>query len=175
MDISRIPEEIRATLSPDFLDILAQDTGRPVFGEKDIEPHLPALSRQAAAEGAVLLKNDNAVLPLKSEEPVAVFGRVQLDWFYVGYGSGGDVNPPYKVNLMEGLENAGVAVDQELAQTYAQWCAENEPFMGFWGHWPRYFDEMPLTDDQVKAAASRCGTALVVIGRAAGEARENDL
>ena len=27
MDISRIPEEIRATLSPDFLDILAQDTG----------------------------------------------------------------------------------------------------------------------------------------------------
>lgn len=26
MDISRIPEEIRATLSPDFLDILAQDT-----------------------------------------------------------------------------------------------------------------------------------------------------
>lgn len=106
---------------------------------------------------------------------MAVFGRVQLDWFYVGYGSGGDVNPPYKVNLMEGLENAGVAVDQELAQTYAQWCAENEPFMGFWGHWPRYFDEMPLTDDQVKAAASRCGTALVVIGRAAGEARENDL
>ena len=93
----------------------------------------------------------------------------------MGYGSGGDVNPPYKVNLMEGLENAGVAVDQELAQTYAQWCAENEPFMGFWGHWPRYFDEMPLTDDQVKAAASRCGTALVVIGRAAGEARENDL
>lgn len=49
MDISRIPEEIRATLSPDFLDILAQDTGRPVFGEKDIEPHLPALSRQASA------------------------------------------------------------------------------------------------------------------------------
>lgn len=89
MDISRIPEEIRATLSPDFLDILAQDTGRPVFGEKDIEPHLPALSRQASAEGAVLLKNDNAVLPLKSEEPVAVFGRVQLDWFYVGHGSGG--------------------------------------------------------------------------------------
>ena len=89
MDISRIPEEIRATLSPDFLDILAQDTGRPVFGEKDIEPHLPALSRQAAAEGAVLLKNDNGILPLETGKPVAVFGRVQLDYFYVGYGSGG--------------------------------------------------------------------------------------
>lgn len=63
MDISRIPEEIRATLSPDFLDILAQDTGRPVFGEKDIEPHLPALSRQAAAEGAVLLKTTTPFSP----------------------------------------------------------------------------------------------------------------
>lgn len=34
MDISRIPEEIRATLSPDFLDILAQDTGRCSSQEK---------------------------------------------------------------------------------------------------------------------------------------------
>ena len=175
MDINKIPQELRDQIPPEFLDQLAQELNKPVFGEKTYEPHLPALSRQAAADGAVLLKNDNGILPLKSGETVAVFGRVQQDWFYVGYGSGGDVNPPYKVNLMEGLENAGVAVDQELARTYAQWCGENEPFMGFWGHWPRYFEEMPLTDDQVKAAASRCGTALVVIGRAAGEARENDL
>ena len=175
MDISKIPEEIRSTLSPDFLDILAQDTGRPVYGEKAIEPHLPALCRKAAAEGAVLLKNDNGILPLETGKPVAVFGRVQLDYFYVGYGSGGDVNPPYKVNLMEGLKNAGVPVDEELAQAYAQWSKENEPFMGFWGHWPRYFEEMPLEDSQVKAAAARCGTALVVIGRAAGESRENNL
>ena len=76
MDISRIPEEIRATLSPDFLDILAQDTGRPVFGEKDIEPHLPALSRQAAAEGAVLLKNDNGISALL-ESPRQAGGGVR--------------------------------------------------------------------------------------------------
>lgn len=175
MDINKIPQELRDQIPQEFLDQLAQETQKPVFGEKTYEEHLPALCRQAAAEGAVLLKNDNNVLPLKSGEPVAVFGRVQLDWFYVGYGSGGDVNPPYQINLMEGLQNAGVPVDRELAETYATWCGENEPYMGFWGHWPRYFDEMPLTDDQVKSAATRCKTALVVIGRAAGEARENDL
>ena len=64
---------------------------------------------------------------------------------------------------------------QELAQLYAQWSEANQPFMGFWGNWPRYFEEMPLTQEQIQAAASRCGTALVVIGRAAGESRENTL
>ncbi|MBQ9045722.1 MAG: hypothetical protein IJ112_07260 [Oscillospiraceae bacterium] len=41
----------------------------------------------------MLLKNDGT-LPLSKQEPVAVFGRCQLDWFYVGYGSGGDVLMP---------------------------------------------------------------------------------
>ena len=47
--------------------------------------------------------------------------------------------------------------------------------MGFWGNWPRYFEEMPLEDSQVQAAASRCQTAVVVIGRAAGEDRGEHL
>ena len=71
------------------------------------------MARQAGAEGCVLLKNDGT-LPLKSGESIAVFGRCQLDWFYVGYGSGGDVNPPYRVNLMEGLENAGIPLMKRL-------------------------------------------------------------
>ena len=157
------------------MDHLAQELNKPIFGEKTIEEHMPALCRRAAAEGAVLLKNQGGALPLTGDAPVAVFGRVQLDWFYVGYGSGGDVNPPYRVNLMDGLKNAGVPVDQELAQLYAQWSEANQPFMGFWGNWRRYFEEMPLTQEQIQAAASRCGTALVVIGRAAGESRENTL
>ena len=157
------------------LDELAQETRKVVLGEKVVESRLPALCRLAGAEGAVLLKNDNAALPLSTQEPVAVFGRVQVDWFYVGYGSGGDVNPPYTVNLMDGLRDAGVPVDQELAGLYAKWSEENVPDPGFWGNWPRYFEEMPLEDSQVQAAASRCRTALLVIGRAAGESRENAL
>ena len=77
-------------------------------GEKYITPGMPELVRQAGAESCVLLKNDGA-LPLDKEKPVAVFGRCLLDWFYVGYGSGGDVHAPYSVDLMEGLKNAGAA------------------------------------------------------------------
>ena len=158
-----------------LLDELAQQTKKTVYGDKTVEASMPSLCRKAAAEGAVLLKNQGDILPLQEGAAVAVFGRVQLDWFYVGYGSGGDVNPPYTVNLVEGLKNAGVSLDQPLLDTYTQWSAANPPDMGFWGHWPRYFEEMPLEDSLVQGAASRCQTALVVIGRAAGESRENAL
>ena len=96
------------------LDELAQQTKKTVYGEKTVEASMPGLCRKAAAEGAVLLKNQGNILPLREGAAVAVFGRVQLDWFYVGYGSGGDVNSPYTVNLAEGLKNAGIPLDQPL-------------------------------------------------------------
>lgn len=156
-------------------DALAQQTRQTALGGRDIEEHLPALCRQAAAEGAVLLKNERGALPLAPEQPVAVFGRVQNDYFYVGYGSGGDVKTPYTVSLMQGLREAGAAVDEPLAAQYAAWCADNPPDMGDWGTWPLHFDEMPIADDEIRRAAARCGTALVVLGRAAGESRDNAL
>ena len=141
-----------------------------------VTPEVAELARRAGAEGCVLLKNDGT-LPLKAEQSVAVFGRCQLDWFYVGYGSGGDVHPPYRVNLMEGLKNAGVAVDQELSGVYENWCFsdDHKANHGWWGHWPMSHPEMPLEQSMVSAAAKRCDTAIVVIGRAAGEDRENTL
>ena len=60
--------------------------------EKTVTPGMPELLRKAAAEGAVLL--ENRVRPLKKGTKISVFGRVQLDWFCTGYGSGGDVNAP---------------------------------------------------------------------------------
>lgn len=145
-------------------------------GHDMVTPEVAELARRAGAEGCVLLKNDGT-LPLKAEQPVAVFGRCQLDWFYVGYGSGGDVHPPYRVNLMEGLKNAGVAVDQELSGVYENWCFsdDHKANHGWWGHWPMSHSEMPLEQSMVSAAAKRCDTAIVVIGRAAGEDRENTL
>ena len=145
-------------------------------GERYVTPGMPELARRAAAEGCVLLKNDG-VLPLDPARTVAVFGRCQLDWFYVGYGSGGNVHPPYRVNLMDGLDRAGVPYDRPLAERYRKWCSSKEHAAdhGWWGHWPMSHPEMPLDPEAVRRAAEACDTALVVIGRAAGEDRENTL
>ena len=144
--------------------------------ERYLTSGMPELIRQAGAEGCVLLKNDGT-LPLKKDAPVAVFGRCQLDWFYVGYGSGGDVKAPYLVNLIDGLKNAGVSPEQDLLETYTAWTQseEHQADHGWWGHWPMNYPEMPLTEELVRKAAKNADTAIVVIGRAAGEDRENTL
>ena len=145
-------------------------------GERYVTPGIGELIRQAGAEGCVLLKNDGA-LPLNREKEVAAFGRCQLDWFYVGYGSGGDVNAPYRVNLIDGLRNAGVRMNAELLHAYETWTQQEDNMAdhGWWGHWPMNYPEMPLDATLVQSAAKNADTALVVIGRAAGEDRENTL
>lgn len=142
-------------------------------GEKRAFSDMPSLTLKAARESAVLLKNDG-VLPL-GEKKVSVFGRCQTDYFYVGYGSGGDVHAPYFVNLMDGLRSRGVKVNEDLAGIYRSWCEKNPVDHGFWGHWPMCYSEMELTDSLVKKAAEKSDTAVVIIGRAAGEDRENKL
>ncbi|WP_099205369.1 glycoside hydrolase family 3 protein [Scatolibacter rhodanostii] len=134
------------------------------------------LARQAAAESIVLLKN-NDTLPLNATDNVAVFGRCAINSFYVGYGSGGDIRWPYTVSLLDGLLNNGIAVNQSLLDTYTTWTkkSRNEPNEGFWGHWPMHFSEMPIAPELAIQAAKVSDIALVVIGRAAGEDRENTL
>ena len=56
-----------------------------------------ALARRTAAEGCVLLKNDNHTLPLRKGDRVAVFGRIAFDYYKSGLGSGGLVNTRYVV------------------------------------------------------------------------------
>ena len=145
-------------------------------GERYVTPGIGALIRRAGAESCVLLKNDGA-LPLNREKEVAVFGRCQLDWFYVGYGSGGDVNAPYHVNLIDGLRNAGLALNADVLNAYEVWTQQedNKADHGWWGHWPMNYPEMPLDAAIVQSAAKTADTALVVLGRAAGEDRENTL
>jgi beta-glucosidase len=154
---------------------LAQASTSLVDTDTWVDPELAALCREAAADGAVLLRNDGA-LPFAPRARVALFSRVQVDYFTVGYGSGGDVNAPYSWNLLDALRDAAVVdVDAELADLYTQWSKDNQPDEGTWGNWPRYFEEMPIERETVRAAASRTDAAVVVIGRAAGEARENTL
>ncbi len=61
------------------------------------------LSRNAATEGMVLLKNDNNALPLKKGEKVALFGKATIEYIKGGGGSG-DVHCPYIRNVFDGFK-----------------------------------------------------------------------
>ena len=129
---------------------------------------------EAIAEGIVLLENKNQALPLDEKKPVAVFGRIQLDYYKSGTGSGGMVNVSHVITIPEGLSLRGAKPDQEVLEQYKSWVSEHPFDKGAsWGAEPWCQEEMPLQDDFVKAAAERCETALVVIGRTAGEEMDN--
>lgn len=72
-------------------------------------------------------------------------------------------------------ENAGIKVDEQIEKIYSDWIKKNPADDGFWGAWPRYHDEMKIDEKTVADAAKRSSCAVVVIGRSAGEDRENTL
>ncbi len=137
---------------------------------------LADLCREAAAQGTVLLKNENQVLPLKAGEKIAVFGRCQLDYYRSGTGSGGSVNVEYATNLIGGLRMMHeITVDEQLVGIYEKFIQDN-PFDNGGGAWagePWFQKEMALTDEIVAKAAGKNQKAVVVIGRTAGEDKDN--
>lgn len=133
-------------------------------------------SRKVAAEGAVLLKNEGQVLPIRQKESVSVFGRTQINYYRSGTGSGGSVHVSHTTNLLDGLRNKkNITVNEELADIYEKWIDKN-PFDNGGGGWaaePWHQKEMPLTDEIVSAARKKTDKAIIVIGRTAGEDKDN--
>lgn len=154
---------------------VSQDENGDAEVENSITDGMPELARQAAAEGAVLLKNDN-VLPLKEGTTVSLFGRTYKDYFFVGYGSGGDVIRPYNIDIAQGIENCNkLNLNYTLHNIYMEWREKNPVSHGYWAHWPLRYEEMPLTDEIVASARTESDTAVVTIGRSSGEDRDCDL
>lgn len=157
------------------------DTEKQVGGLKLFDlPQQPvkelgSISGIAAAEGAVLLKNENNALPLKNGEKIAVFGRIQTTYYKSGTGSGGMVNVEYVTDILSELEKCGkVTVDETVADTYRKWITQNPFDKGKgWAQEPWCQKEMPLDDELVKTAAANNDAAVVVIGRTAGEDKDN--
>ena len=175
-DISKKVKKIVGKIVNRFTNTLSQDENRMAGVAAGAREKFTELLTEAGAEGIVLLRNDGT-LPLKADETVAYFGRCQFDWFYIGYGSGGDVIAPEKINLDKALAALGVKVYEPLREAYTDWLAlpQNEADHGYWGNWPYNFDEMPLAPALVAEAGKAADTAVIVIGRAAGEDRENVL
>lgn len=69
----------------------------------DFEAH-HRIARKAAANSAVLLKNDGQALPLKKEQNIAVIGALAKKLRYQGSGSS-HVNPPKTVSFVEAMQN----------------------------------------------------------------------
>ncbi len=149
---------------------LNQKMNAEAFGG-EVRAETSAILRRAAAEGAVLLENDG-MLPLAGK--IALFGRAQTDTFYTGYGSGGNVIAPYRVSILQGLR-AALPLCEELSAAYEKFSAAHPLDYGGWGEWPRSAPEMPLKEELIRAARAETETAVVVLGRAAGEDCEHTL
>lgn len=131
---------------------------------------------EAVAEGIVMLKNDDAALPLPQGEQIALFGRIQLHYYKSGTGSGGMVNVSKVVGIPEGLQEQGVQLYAPLLETYQKWDAEHPFDLGSgWGGEPWCQEEMPLDEALVAEAAAACTRAVIVIGRTAGEEQDNHM
>jgi len=137
----------------------------------DLKAHAE-ITRKSAAEGMVLLKNENA-LPLAKGLNVALLGTTSYSFIAGGTGSG-DVNEAYTVSLEEGLTNAGYQVNELAKNAFeAHKIANVEGFKK-----PEGMDvifnpfsppEMNYTTQQLEEIAASSDVGIFTLGRNAGE------
>jgi beta-glucosidase len=135
-----------------------------------------AMSRKAATEGMILLKNTGSALPFTEKtKSVALFGNTSYQAYLGGSGSG-YVAVAYSVNLIDGLKNAGYVTDESLKEKYKTYMAENAPkggdmianIMGGKKRAP----EMPVADSLAEKMAEKYDMAIFTIGRNSGEGED---
>lgn len=144
----------------------------------DNAPDLKAnaiVTRNAALEGMVLLKNKKSTLPLSSKtKNVAVFGRTSYEFIAGGTGSG-DVNHAYVVSLIDGLQNAGFTIDETVKEAYEQYIPVAKEMMpkpqGQYAQFlPKHLiPEMDLNALSLSTIAKNNDVAIVTIGKTSGE------
>jgi beta-glucosidase len=130
------------------------------------------IARAAAAEGMILLKNENNVLPLNNKQKnIAAFGNISYD-FISGGGGSGDVNEAYTISLVDGLKNAGITAEADVKELYQAYIKDAKakrvkPAMPF--ELPKPIVEMEMGTEMVQKIASKTDIAFLTIGRNAGE------
>lgn len=147
----------------------------------DLKAHA-LIARNAATEGMVLLKNENASLPLdKNIKKVATFGTTTIEMVIGGTGSG-DVNEAYTVSIVEGLKNANLTADESLISTYREYIKTarakqtkpKNPLAAMMGV-KEPVDEMPVDEALAAKMAEQNDIALITIGRNSGEGQDRNV
>lgn len=150
--------------------------GYQYSNKPDLKAHA-AVTRSAASEGMVLLKNDNAALPLsKSISKVALYGCTSYDFIAGGTGSG-NVNHAYVVSLVEGLKNAGYKIDDDMKAEYEKHIAaekkrvahanDGNPFARFLSL--PLPEELTFDNARLQQQVENADVAIITLGRLSGE------
>jgi beta-glucosidase len=137
----------------------------------DLKAHAQ-VTRQAASEGMILLKNNNEALPFPQKvKKIAAFGNTSYEIITGGTGSG-DVNEAYSVTLVEGLQNDGFTVNENLQTLYLAYLKAakegRQRSRGFMmGSVP--INELAIGDDVTTSMVNVTDAAIITIGRNSGE------
>ena len=140
------------------------EDGKIVTGSKE---HI-ALSRKVAAEGMVLLKNENRLLPLKRGSQVALFGKASVDYVKGGGGSG-DVTVAYVRNLCDGMEEKAAEGKVNIFAPLHEFYRENVASQRAAGKEPGFTVEPEIPAALLEQAAMECDTAVISICRFSAE------
>ena len=156
----------------------------PASNNPDFVAHA-AITRQSAAEGIVMLKN-NGTLPWKAGniKTVSLFGEKSYDFLSGGTGSG-CVHPPYVVDMLQGLANVGISSSPTLTNIYrkyiefakAKFQAERHPAkwyqMEMFGQ--QKYPEIAIDPICINKEVQGSDAAIITIGRQAGEGVDRDI
>ncbi|MBO7538214.1 MAG: glycoside hydrolase family 3 C-terminal domain-containing protein [Prevotella sp.] len=181
LDVADLDRSVQRTLN--LVEKSPRFQGYQFSNKPDLKAHA-AVTRQSAAEGMVLMKN-NETLPLKENvKNVALYGCTSYDFIAGGTGSG-NVNHAYVVSLLDGLKNGGYTVSDEIKTAYEQYIAAAKEaqkkaidelakkdkqaamlasFMP--GNLPA---EKQFTAEELTAQAVQADVAIITIGRISGE------
>ena len=129
-----------------------------------------AMAQELAAEGIVLLENKDRALPLESGAKVNLFGYASVSPLYGGTGSGAS-DESANVDLVQGLTNAGLQVNQELVHFYKNSGVKRESQGGFTGSdfTPAAVPAGKYGDSLLANAKAFSDTAVVIFSRIGSE------
>jgi beta-glucosidase len=149
---------------------------------EELEAHDQAVAEQVAAEGAVLLKNDNNTLPLTSGAAVSTFSHSTVDPVTCGTGSA-YIDTSVAPTLKEALEAKGFTVNPTLWDFYAtgagsEYVRTPSGSTTMTDRSAYNVNEVPLSvyTDEVKSSyATYNDAAIVMISRISGECMDLEM